>query len=229
MERLYAGVETAAGDPLLTIHVFAGILALLAGLGAIVTRKGGSRHNGAGRAYVLTMGVVVVTAAPLSIRIGSLFLLAIAAFSGYLVFAGYLGVRRRRAGRTAAAGSDYAVHGTMIVVGAAMVGFGGWGTITGRAELAPVLVVFGLIGAGLAVRELDRLRGGTSGRSVWFERHVAFMGGGYIATVTAAVTVNLSMIPPLARWLGPTAIGVPLIFYAISRYRPVFGASPSRG
>ncbi|MHC3438347.1 DUF2306 domain-containing protein [Natrialbaceae archaeon A-gly3] len=228
MERLYAGVETAAGDPLLTVHVLAGAVALLAGLGAIVTRKGGSWHNGAGRAYVLTMSVVVVTAAPLSIRIGSFFLLAIAAFSGYLVFAGYLGVRRRRAGLSSLAAGDYAVHGTMVVVGTAMIGFGGWGTITGQAELAPVLVVFGLIGAGLAVRELDRLRGDTGGQSAWFERHVAFMGGGYIATVTAAVTVNLSMIPPLARWLGPTAVGVPLIIYAIRTYRPVFGRPPAR-
>lgn len=49
------------------------------------------------------------------------------------------------------------------------------------------------------------------------------MGGGYIATVTAAVTVNLTMLPPLVRWLGPTAVGVPFIFYGIRKYQPVFG------
>jgi hypothetical protein len=86
-----------------------------------------------------------------------------------------------------------------------------------------VLVVFGFIGGTLAVRELRQIRAPPNDRTPWFERHIAFMGGGYIATVTAAVTVNLTMLPPLVRWLGPTAVGVPLIFYGIRKYQPVFG------
>jgi len=200
----------------LAVHVVAGAAALLAGLAAIVTRKGRTRHNTAGKSYVAAMGVVVVTAIPLAVWVESWFLLAIAVFSGYLVFSGYQIIRRRRNRVAGPAGMEYLLQGSMVVAGTAMVGAG----VLGITELGPVLVVFGVIGIVLAVREVRTLWG--SGGTPWIDRHIAYMGGGYIATVTATITVNLGMLPPLARWLGPTAVGVPLIFYAIGRYRPVF-------
>ena len=72
----------------LRVHIFAGLVALFAGFVAIVTEKGGRKHNTAGKSYVISMGIVVVTAVPLAVAIESWFLLAIAIFSGYLVFAG---------------------------------------------------------------------------------------------------------------------------------------------
>lgn len=210
---------TVTGAVLAT-HVLAGSIALLAGLGAIATQKGRSRHNTAGKVYATTMGVVVVTAVPLAVWIASWFLLAIAVFSGYLVCSGYRIIGRRRGRIEGPTTVDYLLQGTMLAAGAAMVGAGGLEVI----ELGPVLVVFGLIGIALAARELRTLRKQRGG-APWIDRHIAYMGGGYIATVTAAVTVNLTMLPPLARWLGPTAVGVPLIVYAINRYRPVFAPS----
>lgn len=215
--------DSAVADALLVAHVAAGVVALLAGLVAIVTRKGGGRHNKAGKVYVISMVFVVTTAVPLSVWIESWFLLAVAVFSGYLVVAGYRVITRRRADLTEPTGTDYATHGTMLAAGGTMVVVGGWRIVIGSPGLAPVLVVFGLIGASLAVRELRQLRALPSDRTPWFQRHIAFMGGGYIATVTAAVTVNLTMLPPLVRWLGPTAVGVPLTFYAVRKYRSVFG------
>ncbi|MWV64298.1 hypothetical protein GRS48_05590 [Halorubrum sp. JWXQ-INN 858] len=216
------GVDTVVADPLLAVHVLAGVVALGAGLAAMATAKGRPRHNAAGRAYVASMAVVVVTALPLAIRIDSAFLLAVAVFSGYLVFAGYREVRRRRARLTDPTPADWAGHGTMVAVGAAMVVLGVHGTVTGTVELAPVLAVFGAIGGGAAGFTLRRFRTPLADRTPWIERHIGFMGGAYIATVTAAVTVNLTAVPPLARWLGPTLVGVPLIVYATRRYRPRF-------
>jgi len=215
--------------PLLAAHVLAGLVALAAGFGAIVTRKGGPRHTAAGKVYALTMAVVVVTAVPLAVRIESPFLLAIAVFSGYLVFAGYRVVHRRRAGTTGARPVDWISHGMMIVAGFAMVGVGGWTAVTGEVGLAPVLVVFGLVGAGLAGKTLRDYSRPDCDPGPWFENHIVFMGGGYIATVTATVTVNLTMLPALVRWLGPTAVGVPLIVHAIRRYEPRFGRNQLSG
>lgn len=207
----------------LIVHVLAGVLALLAGFGAIVTSKGGSRHNSAGKLYVATMVVVVTTAVPLALWIGSWFLLAVAIFSGYLVLAGYRIVTRRRRKLPEPGIADYTLHGTMGVTSLAMITSGGWQLLVGLDGLAPVLVVFGTIGGLLALRESTQFRRSATERMPWFERHLVFMGGGYIATVTAAITVNLSMIPPLVRWIGPTAIGVPLLVYALRVYRPRFG------
>ena len=214
--------EGAIADSILLVHITAGIIALLSGMAAIVTVKGGSRHNRAGKFYGVSMAVVVVTALPLSVWIDNWFLFAIAIFSGYLVAGGYRIVLRRRSSLQDPTLTDYTLHGMMFAVGTAMIGIGGYGTVTGIMELGSVLAVFGLIGGILAVRELSQYRVPGPDRTPWFERHIAFMSGGYIATVTAAVTVNLSMLPPLVRWLGPTLVGVPLIGYAIKRYRPRF-------
>ncbi len=213
-------LNSLLADPLLSIHIVAGVVALGAGLGAIVTRKGGRRHNVAGRWYVLSMVIVVVTALPLAGRDENWFLLAIAVFSGYLVFGGYRVIARRRAGLAAPTRIDYAGHGTMVLIGGLMLVAGGWQMITGPVGLAPALAVFGAIGAGFAIRTLDELRSPPADRRPWLSSHIGFMGGAYIATVTAAITVNLTMIPALVRWLGPTAIGVPFLIYAIRDWEP---------
>lgn len=219
--------ELATGT--LGVHILAGVLALVSGLVAMATRKGGQRHNQAGKVYVLSMGVVVTTAVPLAVWAADWFLLAIAVFSGYLVFAGYRVITRRRARLTDATRTDWVGHGTMVAAGGVMVGVGGWQSATGESGLAPVLVVFGAIGILLAGRSLAEFRESPDERTPWFGKHIPYMGGAYIATVTATVTVNLTMLPPLVRWLGPTAIGVPLIFSAIRVYRPVFGRQQSSG
>lgn len=207
---------------ILTVHVLAGVVALLAGLGAIATRKGGRTHRRAGKLYVAGMAVVVTTAVPLAIRIESWFLFAIAVFSGYLVFGGYRVILRRRTGIDGAGTVDWVGHGSMLVAGVGMILGGGWGTATGGIDLGPVLMVFGVIGGSFAVQSLREVRSPSNTGTPWFETHVAFMGGAYIATVTATVTVNLTMLPPVARWLGPTVVGAPLIALAVRRYRPRF-------
>ncbi|RQG92399.1 hypothetical protein [Natrarchaeobius chitinivorans] len=216
------GSGSIAVDSTMAVHILAGIGALLAGLGAIATRKGGTRHNRFGRAYALSMGIVVVTAAPLAIWADNWFLLAIAVFSGYLVFAGYRAVQRRRAGLTAPVALDVAGHGTMVAVGGGMVVAGIWQSVTGPVGLAPALATFGGIGAGFAAFTLVQFRSSPAKRPPWIQKHVAFMGGAYIATVTAVITVNLSTVPPLIRWLGPTIVGTPLVVYAIRTYTPRF-------
>jgi len=211
----------------LVVHILAGVIALLAGLAAIVTTKGGRRHNQAGRLYVRTMAIVVVTALPLAAWTDNWFLFSIAIFSGYLVFAGARVIQRRRAQLEAYTPTDWLGHGTMLVAGAAMIGTGSWQIASGTVGLAPVLIVFGVIGGLLALGAILESRRPAADCQPWFQQHIVFMGGAYIATVTATITVNLTMVPALIRWLGPTAIGTPLIFYAVSRYRQRFGRPPS--
>lgn len=213
--------------PTLAVHVLTGAVALLAGLAAIATRKGGPRHNRAGKLYGLSMAGVVLTAVPLSVGTSNWFLFAISVFSGYLVAAGYRIVVRRRARLTAPTRVDDALHGSMLLTSVGMIAGGAYGSVTGAMALGEVLLVFGAIGGGLAARELRQLRRPRDDRTPWFSRHIAFMGGAYISTVTATITVNLTGLPAPARWLGPTVVGVPLIFYAIDRYRPRFGRAPA--
>ena len=80
---------------LLYIHILAGSTALLAAVIPVVTKKGGTHHVRAGRVYALAMTIVFVTALPLAILGDDIFLLIIAFFSFYLVFAGWRFARNR--------------------------------------------------------------------------------------------------------------------------------------
>ncbi|MFT4883054.1 MAG: putative membrane protein [Natronomonas sp.] len=211
----------------LLVHIAAGALALLAGLVAIVTTKGGSNHLRAGTVYALSMAVVVVTAVPLALVDENYFLFTIAVFSGYLVAAGYRALARKRPEPRVAAPVDWTLHLTMVVFGVGMLVLGVYKFLSGDS-LGAVLLVFGGIGLALAVQALWRIYRPPAERMAWLDRHITLMGGGYIATVTAAVTVNLTMVPPLARWLGPTAVGVPAILLAITRRQRRFADGPSK-
>lgn len=207
---------------LLLLHVAAGLVAVLAGLGAILTEKGGRRHVRAGRVYVATMAFVVVSAVPLAVAGDSVFLFTIALFTGYLLFAGYRVLDRKRGVPEEVERLDLVAVCGMVVAGLGMIAWGGYNSLVGQVGISPALVAFGTIGIALAGQQARRFRRASGERMGWFFQHLAFMGGAYIATVTAAATVNLGMLPPLARWLGPTAVGVPAILLATRRYRRRF-------
>lgn len=212
---------------LLALHVVAGIVAVLAGLVAILTEKGGPRHVRAGQVYVGAMAFVVVSAVPLSVAAGSVFLLTIAIFTGYMVFAGYRVLGRKRGVPEEVERLDWLAVAGMLVAGAGMIGWGGYNSVRGAPGIYPALVAFGAIGIALAGGQANRFRRSSNRRMEWFYQHIAFTGGAYIATVTAAATVNLAVLPPLARWLGPTAVGVPAILLTTRRYRRQFGDTGS--
>lgn len=85
---------------LLSIHIGAGSIALLAAAVALVTAKGGPRHVLAGRVYAAGMTAVFLTAVPLAMLGADLFLLLIAVFSFYMVFSGWRFARTGGGGPT---------------------------------------------------------------------------------------------------------------------------------
>ena len=74
---------------LITLHAIAGTAACFAAILAMMSPKGRKIHRLVGRCFCYAMGVVVVTALPLSIWINSWFFLAISFFSGYHAYKGW--------------------------------------------------------------------------------------------------------------------------------------------
>jgi uncharacterized membrane protein len=202
----------------LWVHIAAGVVALLAGIVALVTTKGGTRHRRAGQFYVISMGVVVGTVLPLLAFDPSpnrIFLTLVAIFSGYFAFSGYRVLSRKRP-IDAAEPLDWGA--AILVVGACLF-LGGWGLgfLLGGDSFGTVMVVFGAIGLLVGITDIQVFRIPDK-RAPWMPDHLGRMMGAYIATVTAVSVVNLSVVSPVVSWLWPTAIGVPLIWYWQRKY-----------
>ena len=199
---------------LLVIHIAAGSVALLTAFVALVTPKGGVIHVRAGRVYAVGMTVIFLTAIPLAILGASVFLLLIAFFSFYLVFAGWRFARNRSRrpqpvdwiAVTILGLTGVAMWGYAVVLG--LSGAGNWIT----------LVVFGFIAVALSVADGLFFNQGRSGRRrpaphLRIQRHLTNMMAGTIATITAVMVVNVSMNPVWLPWLLPTIVIIPLIIW----------------
>lgn len=201
----------------LWLHIAAGALAVLTGLGALATKKGSPRHKRVGRVYVAAMAVVVVTVVPLFVLDPTFFrtfLLLVAVFSGYFAFSGYRAVGRKRP-------SDDPARVDWVVAAVTAVSclvLGGWGVslVASGDSFGVVMVVFGGIGSALGLVDLRAFQSGSE--RPWLPNHLSRMVGAYIATVTAVSVVNLTVVPDLVAWFWPTAVGVPLIWYWQATY-----------
>lgn len=202
----------------LWVHIAAGTVAVLAGIGALVTQKGGLSHRRAGKGFVVSMAVVVVTVFgllaidPTTFRI---ILTLVAVFSGYFAFSGYRVLSRKRPSDAAAPIDWAAVAGVVL----SCVVLGGWGVtwlIDGR-NFGIVMLVFGGIGIALGVDDIRTFHGGD--RDPRMVSHLQRMIAAFIATVSAVSAVNLTSTLGILAWLWPTIVGVPLIVYWSRTYR----------
>ncbi len=194
----------------LFLHIAAGFTALGAAGVALGTVKGATWHRRAGQVYVLAMLAVTLSTFALVMVRPNLFLLVIAIFSFYLVFTGWRAALLRQ-GRPQWA--DQLAGGVMALTGAAMLGLGALGLAGAGGAQPVILLVFGSIGLTMALSDWRDWRAGPVTGRARISRHLTRMLAGTIATITAAAVVNLTFLPDLVTWLGPTALITPLIFW----------------
>ena len=202
----------------LWLHISAGVVALVAGFGALVTTKGGLRHRRAGKVFVVSMAVVVETVVPLLAFDPTpfrRFLTLVAIFSGYLAFSGYRVLSRKRPADEARA-VDWTATGAVLL---ACLGLGGWGLLqlVNEKSFGLVMLVFGGIGLAFGAIDLRTFRA-TERQEEWMVTHLQRMVSAVIATVSAVSAVNLTGTLGVAAWLWPTPVGIPLIMYWSNTY-----------
>ena len=190
---------------ILMIHIFFGSVALFAAPGAMLTRKGGLWHRRWGKIYFWSMAVVVLSAVVLSLMRPGLFLLLVAVFSFYLAFTGYR-VLYRKSPRQPATSLDWGGATLMLLGGGGLVGYGISQLRT--TSFGAVAIVFGGIGLLLAASDVRAFLRPANDKRAWWFTHMTRMLAAYIATVTAFSAVNFQFLPPLPRWLWPTAAGL---------------------
>ncbi len=211
-------------DVLLPLHIASGTTALLSAAIALATSKGGRWHAYSGRAFVIAMLGVFLTAVPMTLIRPNLFLLLIAIFSFYLAGTGWLRARNRTG---VATGLDWAAAIVMVVAAVAM-GARGLALIRSGDHMGIVLLVFGTIGGALSFTDLWLLRGARYRGVLRITVHLGRMLGATIAALTAFAVVNIRFEPAFVVWLAPTVVLTPLIFYWVARVQrtPIASLEP---
>lgn len=201
----------------LWLHIASGTIAVLAGVGALLSRKGGWHHRRAGKGFLVSMAAVVLTVFVLTAIEPSAFrllLTLVAIFSGYLAFSGYRTLSRK--GPTANVPPvDWAAAGLVIL---ACIALGGWGVhwLLDGQSFGLVMTVFGGIGIAFGTLDVRSFAGNEPGD--WMVSHLQRMVAAVIATVSAVSAVNLTPLLGIMAWLWPTLVGVPLIAYWSRKY-----------
>lgn len=204
-------------------HIGAGTVALFAGLVPMLGRKGALAHRRAGRVYVGAMIVVAITALVLTALLpltgGRLFLTGIAVFSFYLSFSGWRAARRHT---PKLAPADTVLAFFTLLTGLVMIGAGIYWKAILFAFFGSLTSIFAQQDVRAALRAVPADK-----PEPWIFRHIARMGGSYIATFTAFLVVNLGRWLPdsapawlnTVGWIAPSLLGSLLIRQAIRGYK----------
>ena len=194
---------------LLIIHILAGTLALMAAVSAVVSSKGKKGHIIAGRTYFWGMTIIFLTAIPMSIVSGNVFLFLIAIFSFYLAYAGMRFARNR----TGIANIfDWVAVGLMILSGTLM-----WCLaifyFTNNNSQYITLIIFGFIAISLGYTDFRGYRNKSAIGKQRIARHLTNMLAGTIAVITAVLVTNIYIEPVFILWILPTIVITPIIFW----------------
>lgn len=202
---------------LLGAHIVAGMVSLVAGLLALLLRKGKGPHAKAGTVFFWAMLTVCGSATSIYFIRGNVFLLLIGLFSFYMVFTGWRSVQIRRLQ------SPSLLPDQIAAVLAANVG--GWmigQALLGNGKLWQMSLVFGSILMSMAWSDVQQYFFRDIGllRDALLVKHISRMMGGLIAAITAFLVVNVQIgSATWLLWLLPTALLTPLIVYHSRRTR----------
>jgi len=209
---------------MLIMHIAGGSLALITGLGAMLSKKGSPLHRAFGKIYFGSMTAVFLGAVALAIGNGKDFLFMVAFFSYYMTVRGYriLSFKNRKTTNTVPM-LDWFI---IVISGAFILFLLAWGTfalIQGEG-MGVVGILFGSIGAGYLVQDVRSFLKPPAEKMHWWFGHIASMGGSYISATTAFIVVNIKLEQHgWILWVLPSIIGGALISRTIRRYKTTFG------
>ena len=207
----------------LIVHIIGGMLALITGLIAMLTHKGGKAHRLNGKIYFGGMTAVFLTSIYMSIAHNNPFLLMVGFFSYYMVVRGYRILYLKKLGQGLIVPRlDWIIAAIGMFAGAALVIYGVRAGLMLHQTYGFVAIPFGILSMSFAWSDIKLFTRGPKDKMHWWYGHIGSMGGGYIATFTAFCVVNVTFLPGLVVWLLPPFVGAMLITYTIAKYKRQF-------
>ena len=194
---------------LLSIHILAGLVALVSAALALSSKKGKKFHILIGKAYFWSMAIIFLSALPLSTITSNVFLFLITIFSFYLAFSGMRFAKNRKGVPTRI---DLIAVNFMLLSGVGMWILAIIFFIDNNSQYI-TLIVFGFLALFLGYGDFQTFKNQTAIGKERIAKHLTNMMGGTIAVVTAVLVVNPPANPEWVWWILPTFLITPVIFW----------------
>lgn len=108
----------------------------------------------------------------------------------------------------------------MLLFAIAFIGFGIYHIVKDN-YFGIVFIVFGSIGLLFSYQDNLNFKGKSKIKNYFLTTHIQRMTGSYIASTTAFLVVNNTILPSILAWLLPTILIVPLIVIWTINYKIV--------
>ncbi len=201
---------------LLFAHISSGFISLLLGTLVLTFKKADQLHRKLGRIYYYSMLTACLCAIPMTYLRPNPFLFTISIFTLYMLISGkrYLG----KAKNAEISRWDWTLTIAITLFGLIFIGIGVWQVL--KSDLfGTVFLTFGIIGLSFAAQDRRLFLQVSSLKSQAITTHLQRMMGSYIASTTAFLVVNNTLLPGAVAWLLPTAIITPLIIIYTQKYK----------
>lgn len=207
----------------LVLHIIGGGTALISGFIAMLTKKGAKPHKLTGKIFFWAMTVSCSSAVYLAIVRPNQFLLMVAFFSYQLVAIGYRSVflKKLYTGTIKPKLVDWLI-GVVPAVFNLCILFWGVLLISQKRYFGVMGIVFGCIGLVYTYNWLRSFYVPPKAKQHWMFSHFQSLGAAYIATFTAFLVVNNTLLPGLLAWLLPSIVGSVIITLTSIKYRKKF-------
>ncbi|RIW14116.1 hypothetical protein D0X99_15045 [Algoriphagus lacus] len=205
---------------LLLLHIVGGSIGLLCGILVFILKKGTKTHANLGKLFIFGMLLSGVTAQVMAILHPNTFLFMVGVFTIYLVGTGARAIFTK---------SSRSIHSIdrflqfgMVLAGLALIYLGIAGVMGGN-NFGIVYIVFASIGLLMAVQDIRSASKHSHDKKAYVRKHLQRLGGGFIASATAFLVVNLrelpDWLPVWVLWLIPTLLISPLISFYSKKYK----------
>ena len=195
---------------LLYIHIIAGSMSLISGSIILSLKKGDQFHKLLGKLFFYSIAISMIFSVPISIQKSNVFLFIIAVWTLYMLITGLRSLKKINIKNVNAV--DWLITLVMLFFGIILSGYGVFALIKGSL-MGLVAIVFGAISLLLVLSDIRFYRAEGKYKNQFLIIHIQRMVGAYIASITAFVVVNNTVLPNVVAWLLPTIILVPLIIY----------------
>ncbi|MEK6475994.1 DUF2306 domain-containing protein [Catalinimonas sp. 4WD22] len=202
----------------LMLHIAAGFTALVVGVFAFASSKGGKVHRFSGKIYVIAMLIVAFSSFILALIRYNPFLFMVGVFTLYMTVTGCRGLARKQKKQSPML--DWSLIVFSIIMAAYMLikTF----SLTGDTleGFVPVVIVFAVTLFVFIIRDIQIYSGRVQmTANKWLLYHIGRISGAYIATFTAFLVTNIQTDPAYIAWLLPTVVGSFLIAYFQRKYK----------